>query len=111
MSNERLDPIIHAPSRLRIMTTLTSLHDDEAMSFTKLKKLLGMTNGNLSVHLTKLENAGYVNIEKTFEGRKPATYIAATPQGRQAFEDYLSNLQQLLSPVTGKPEADKGLRA
>lgn len=67
--NEQLDPVIHAPSRLRIMTTLTSLNADESLSFSELKQLLNMTNGNLSVHLTKLEDANYIPISKTFEGK------------------------------------------
>lgn len=103
----QLNPIIHAPSRLRIMTTLTSLNDDESLSFSKLKQLLNMTNGNLSVHLTKLEEAGYVSIDKTFEGRKPATYVSATSAGRNAFATYLHDLQILLKPATDKSEPPK----
>lgn len=67
--SEQLDPVIHAPSRLRIITTLTSLNADESLSFSELKQLLNMTNGNLSVHLTKLEDANYIPISKTFEGK------------------------------------------
>ena len=98
MSDE-LDPLIHATSRLRIMTTLASLNDDMTISFAKLADLLDMTPGNLSVHLTKLEQAGYVRIEKTFEGRKPATYAAITPEGRTAFARYLAALKRLLAPL------------
>ncbi|KAB8287735.1 winged helix-turn-helix domain-containing protein [Bifidobacterium avesanii] len=102
---EELDPLIHATSRLRIMTTLASIDDGASLSFAKLSDLLGMTAGNLSVHLTKLEQAGYVTIEKTFEGRKPATYAAITPAGRKAFDGYLAALKALLAPVQGA-EAD-----
>ncbi|MDF7640128.1 transcriptional regulator [Bifidobacterium sp. ESL0784] len=105
--SEQLNPIIHAPSRLRIMTTLTSLNDDESLSFSKLKQLLKMTNGNLSVHLTKLEEAGYVSIDKTFEGRKPVTYVSVTSAGRSAFATYLHDLQALLKPATGESEPPK----
>ncbi|MDY3125465.1 transcriptional regulator [Bifidobacterium mongoliense] len=96
---DELDPIIHATSRLRIMTTLASVGEGTALSFPRLSELLGMTAGNLSVHLTKLEHAGYVSIEKTFEGRKPVTYAAITPEGRIAFSRYLAALKQLLAPV------------
>lgn len=105
--NEQLNPVIHAPSRLRIMTTLTSLDDDESISFSKLKQLLNMTNGNLSVHLTKLEEAGYVSIDKTFEGRKPVTYVSVTAEGRDAFATYLHDLQVLLKPATGESTPEK----
>ncbi|MDF7665853.1 transcriptional regulator [Bifidobacterium sp. ESL0745] len=105
--SEQLNPVIHAPSRLRIMTTLTSLDDDESLSFSKLKQLLNMTNGNLSVHLTKLEEAGYVSIDKTFEGRKPATYVSVTSAGRDAFATYLHDLQVLLKPATGESAPEK----
>jgi DNA-binding MarR family transcriptional regulator len=98
--SEQLDPVIHAPSRLRIMTTLTSLNEDESLSFSKLKQLLNMTNGNLSVHLTKLEDANYISINKSFEGKKPVTYVTATPTGRAAFNNYLHELRQLLKPLT-----------
>ncbi|WEV64115.1 transcriptional regulator [Bifidobacterium sp. ESL0732] len=105
--SEQLNPVIHAPSRLRIMTTLTSLNDDESISFTKLKQLLNMTNGNLSVHLTKLEEADYVSIDKTFEGRKPVTYVSVTSAGRDAFATYLHDLQALLKPATDKTSSPK----
>ncbi len=69
-----LDPIIHAPARLRIMTTLAeSLDDGDEMTFQKLRSLLDMTAGNLTTHLSKLEDAGYVVIDKAFAGRKPVT--------------------------------------
>ncbi|BDR54620.1 MarR family transcriptional regulator [Bombiscardovia apis] len=91
-----LDPVIHATSRLRIMTVLARIGLGEEISFEKLRQLLDMTAGNLSVHSGKLEQAGYVSISKTFEGRKPATYLTITDQGRAAYRSYLSNLQTLL---------------
>lgn len=97
--NDELDPVIHATSRLRIMTTLASVDEGAALSFPRLSEWLGITAGNLSVHLTKLEHAGYVSIEKTFEGRKPVTYAAMTPEGHTAFRSYLDALQRLLAPA------------
>ncbi|MCI1673556.1 MAG: transcriptional regulator [Bifidobacterium tibiigranuli] len=96
---DELDPVIHAASRLRIMTALAAIGRDSSLSFAKLADLLDMTPGNLSVHLTKLEKAGYVAIEKTFEGRKPATFVAMSEQGRDAFDHYLAALKKLLGPV------------
>jgi DNA-binding MarR family transcriptional regulator len=95
-----LDPVIHATTRLRIMTALDSLAPGDKISFNGLAKQLGLTAGNLSVHLTKLEDAGYVVIEKTYEGRKPATYVAITTKGRAAFEQYVLDLKALLG---GRP--------
>lgn len=92
-----LDPVIHAPARLRIMTTLQeTLAENDEMTFQTLAKHLGMTAGNLTTHLSKLEAAGYVAITKTFEGKKPVTYITLTPEGRGAFRRYRAALITLL---------------
>ena len=91
-----LDPVIHATTRLRLMTALDALDRGDEMSFNALAAALGLTPGNLSVHLGKLEAAGYVAIEKTYQGRKPATYVAMTAAGRAAFERYLADLRALL---------------
>jgi DNA-binding MarR family transcriptional regulator len=91
-----LDPVIHATTRLRIMTALDSLDRGDKIAFNGLAKQLSLTAGNLSVHLTKLEDAGYVVIEKTYEGRKPATYASITTKGSAAFEQYLADLKALL---------------
>lgn len=97
-----LDPVIHAPARLRIMTTLDEglpAADDE-ITFPALQKLLGMTAGNLTTHLAKLEAAGYIGLTKTFTARKPTTYIAITPTGRTAFHAYRRELLDLLGGTT-----------
>ena len=91
-----LDPVIHAATRLRIMTALDALGPGDKMSFNALAGALDLTPGNLSVHLSKLEAAGYVVVEKTYQGRKPATFVAATARGRAAFEQYLADLKALL---------------
>ncbi|GGA66006.1 MarR family transcriptional regulator [Pseudoclavibacter endophyticus] len=94
---DQLDPVIHAPARLRIMTTLDeSLADDDSMTFPRLRELLDMTAGNLTTHLAKLEAAGYVGIEKAFEGRKPVTRISLTLEGRAAFRTYRTTLLDLI---------------
>lgn len=96
MPETELDPVIHAPARLRVVATLAALASGDELSFPKLQKLLGMTAGNLSNHLRKLEDAGYVRVTKTHEGRTPATYLALTTRGRVAFEDYTAALNTLL---------------
>lgn len=96
MTDDDLDPVIHAPARLRVVATLAGLRSGDQIVFTRLQKLLGMTAGNLSTHLRKLEDAGYVVVEKSFEGRKPVTAIALTGAGRRAFEAYAASLEALL---------------
>ncbi len=92
-----LDAIIHQPVRLQIMAALAALPADAQLDFVALRKMLSLTDGNLSVHLRKLEDAGYVVVEKAFVGRKPHTYIAATPAGRQAFAAHVQSLQEILN--------------
>ena len=91
-----LDPVIHAQARLRIMATLAGLPRGDEMVFPRLRELLGMTAGNLSTHLGRLEEAGYVSQSKTFAGRTPATYLALTSKGRAAFEEYTRALRTVL---------------
>lgn len=91
-----LDPVIHAAARLRITAALATLSPDEAISFPRLQELLDMTAGNLSTHLRKLEDAEYVQVTKTHEGRTPVTYLELTKRGRRAFEDYTETLRTLL---------------
>lgn len=97
MTQNALDQVIHAESRLRIMATLAGLPVGDEIAFPKLRAVLGMTAGNLSTHLRKIEDAGYLTQTKTFEGRTPATYLALTPAGRRAFEEYVENLRSVLS--------------
>jgi DNA-binding MarR family transcriptional regulator len=95
-----LDPVIHAAARLRIVTTLATLNPGDAITFTRLAQILGLTDGNLSTHLAKLEEAGYVEITKTFAGKRPVTHAKLTTAGWAAFERYLTNLNQILGTVT-----------
>ena len=89
----RLDDAIHGRLRLGIMAYLM---DAEAADFNELKSVLDATQGNLSVHLRKLEDAGYVEIVKSFSGRKPLTRAHITPAGRTAFAGYLEALSKLV---------------
>ncbi|MEV7692178.1 transcriptional regulator [Microbacterium sp. NPDC089189] len=91
-----LDPVIHAQNRLRITTTLATLEPGESMAFPRMQELLEMTAGNLSTHLRKLEDVGYVDVTKTHQGRTPITYLSLTVTGRRAFEDYTQQLRDLL---------------
>lgn len=91
----RIDDIIHGRVRLGIMALLSGV---ERADFNTLKTRLQATDGNLSVHLRKLEDAGFVAVEKRFEGRKPLTEAAMTPAGRKAFVAYLDALQGLVPP-------------
>ena len=93
---DELDPVIHASARLRITASLAALERGDRISFPRLQELLGMTAGNLSTHLRKLEDAGYVDVDKTFQGRSPVTYLTLSPTGRRAFEDYTAQLRSLL---------------
>ncbi|MEV4137403.1 transcriptional regulator [Dactylosporangium sp. NPDC049742] len=94
-----LDPVIHAQARLRIMAALSGLPAGDRMTFPRLQELLDMTAGNLSVHLTKLEQAGYVDLVKSFRGRTPTTSAALSTRGRVAFDDYTTAVRALLDPT------------
>jgi DNA-binding MarR family transcriptional regulator len=89
----KLDDIIHGRVRLGVMAYLA---DAEAADFTELKTLLDVTQGNLSVHLRKLEEAGYVAIDKSFLDRKPLTRVRMTEAGRKAFAAYLEAIGKLV---------------
>ncbi|MGO1848439.1 transcriptional regulator [Microbacterium sp.] len=94
-----LDPVIHAPVRLRIVTLLASTLPDPAdeLPFVQLQRELDLTAGNLTTHLARLEDAGYVAISKGFHGRKPVTHVALAPAGRLAFATYREELLAMLS--------------
>ncbi len=95
-----LDPVIHAQARLRVMTTLAALPSGDTIAFTRLQQLLEMTAGNLSTHLRKIEDAGYVDVTKTHSGRTPVTYVRLTRAGRRAYEDYLTALREIIGGGT-----------
>jgi DNA-binding MarR family transcriptional regulator len=89
----KIDDVIHGRLRLGIMAYLASA---EVADFNELKAALEATQGNLSVQLRKLEEAGYIAIEKSFLNRKPLTRARLTPSGRQAFKDYLDVIAKLV---------------
>jgi len=91
-----LNETIHQPVRLRIMAALVSLQPSDEVDFTYLRGLLDVTDGNLGAHLRKLEEAGYIAVNKAFVDRKPHTYISATPEGRQVFQEHVTALESIL---------------
>lgn len=91
-----LDPVIHQPVRLRIMASLAALHETESAEFTFLRDLLGVTDGNLGAHVRRLEEEGYLLVEKTFVQRKPRTFIALSDKGRRAYKGHVTALQSIL---------------
>jgi DNA-binding MarR family transcriptional regulator len=97
MTTEELDPLIHVPARLKIVATLAALPDGDALSFTRLQDMIGLTPGNLLIHLRKLEDAGYLLSEKTGNGAASRTTVVLTGQGRAALEAYTAALRELLA--------------
>lgn len=94
-----LDRLIHEPARLLIMSVL---YTAEQADFTYLLTETGLTRGNLSSHLSRLEEAGYITIEKTFRGKVPQTLCSLTAQGKTAFETYRSQLKELSRRLSGE---------
>src|ERR1700683_3407040 len=92
----QLDRLIHEPGRLMIMMVLQGVGEAD---FLYLQRECGLTQGNLSSHLAKLEEAGYVEIEKTFKGKYPLTICRLTTSGREAFETYVRKMRVVSSAV------------
>lgn len=92
-----LDETIHQSTRLRIMTMLVSVPDGDRLAYGFIQDTLGLTGGNLTTHLRKLEDAGHLAITKEVDGSKPRTWVQATPSGLSAFAEYLSNLHKALN--------------
>ena len=95
-SPEPMERIIHERIRLAIVSALSV---NKSMTFNELKKLLGTTDGNLSVHARKLEEAEYIQCDKSFQGRMPKTEFKLTPKGRKALERYLNHMEALINAV------------
>jgi DNA-binding transcriptional ArsR family regulator len=93
VSNPVADSLIHERTRLAIVSSLAVT---DRLSFSELKALLDITDGNLSIHARKLEDAGYVQCEKTFEGRMPKTVYTLTSEGRAALKRYLDHMEKLI---------------
>ena len=96
-----LDRVIHERLRLGIVSALAV---NDALTFNELKRLLRTTDGNLSVHARKLEEADYVACEKTFEGRMPQTTYRLTAAGRRALEKYLAHMEAIIGAVKNERE-------
>lgn len=92
---QKIDDVIHSRIRLAIMAVLATVEEAE---FTFLREKVGATDGNLSVHLKKLEDAKYINVKKSFVSRKPVTHYKLSAAGRKAFEDYIDSLEKLIKP-------------
>jgi len=105
MSDENLrdlaevDRIIHEPARLMLSTILYAVKEAD---FLFLLNESGLTKGNLSSHLNKLEEAGYINIRKIFKDKKPQTLCSMTPKGRSAFEEYRNHFKKIMQKMNGE---------
>ncbi len=95
----KLDRLIHERMRLGIVSALAA---NESLTFNDVKRLLGTTDGNISVHTRKLEEAGYITCKKSFEGRVPKTEYRLTAQGRKALERYLNHMEALIRAMREK---------
>jgi DNA-binding MarR family transcriptional regulator len=91
-----IDQVIHASARLMV---LTHLYVVDSLDYVFLKNQTDLTWGNLATHLNKLEDAGYVQIQKGYDGKKPRTMLRLTDRGRAAFRDYKKNMQQVLDDL------------
>ena len=101
MTDDELDPLIHVPTRLKNVATLAAQPDGDALSFTRLQDIIGLTPGNLIIHLRKLEEAGYIASEKTKNGAAPKTTVTLTSTGRAALGAYTRALRTLLGGLNG----------
>jgi DNA-binding transcriptional ArsR family regulator len=93
-----LDKVIHERMRLGIISALAA---NDKLSFTELKNLLNTSDGNISVHARKLEDAGYVTLQKSFQGRMPLTEYKITASGRKALVRYLDHMEALINAMKG----------
>jgi DNA-binding transcriptional ArsR family regulator len=102
---QRLDRVIHDRTRLAILSALAA---SETLAFNELKAITGTTDGNLSVHARKLEDAGYVHCDKSFAGRVPRTEFRLTTAGRRALEKYLDHMESLIKATRDKKAGATG---
>jgi DNA-binding MarR family transcriptional regulator len=94
--------LIHQPLRLKIMAALNGVAVRESMDFTRLRSVVEATDGNLGAHLSKLEDVGYITIEKDFIDKKPRTRVALTREGRKALAAHVAYLRDILDGVGGQ---------
>jgi DNA-binding MarR family transcriptional regulator len=93
-----VDRLVHEPARLAVMSLLYMV---ESADFVFLMNQTNLTWGNLSAHMSKLEEAGYLAVEKTFKAKRPNTILRLTPQGRAAFQDYVQKMKQVFKDLPG----------
>ncbi len=98
----QLNEIIHQPVRLRIMAALAALEAGSEVDFSYLRDLLEVTDGNLGAHLRKLEEAGFIAVNKTFVNRKPRTFVSITAEGRRIFQEHVTALEAILKNTKEK---------
>jgi len=99
---DEIDYVIHERVRLAIVSALAVTPE---LSFNELKEMLSLTDGNLSAHSRTLEEAGYISVEKTFQGRRPLTTMRLSTKGRKAFQRYLDMLRQVIAQGDSSREA------
>lgn len=95
------DEIIHQSTRLKIMAALNMLDRTAWLEFTRLRDMLKVTDGNLGAHIETLAHAGYVTVEKRFDGKRPQTRLRATSPGRRAFAEHVAYLREILDGTGG----------
>ena len=100
---EDVDDALHQKVRLAIMSVLVGVGE---RTFLQMREALSVSDGNLSTHLTTLERKGFVDIKKSFQGKKPVTSILATDFGKKAFEEYLSALERLVAEARSSQDAN-----
>ena len=91
-----IDRLVHEPARFRVMALLYVI---ESADFTFIMSQIGLTWGNLSAHITKLEEGGYIAVEKGFKGKRPQTMLSLTKQGRKAFQAYRQTMRRVLNEL------------
>lgn len=101
---DEIDPVIHERVRLAIVSALAVAPE---MSFNELKSTLGLSDGNLSAHATSLQKAGYIQIAKTFKGRRPYTTMRLTAVGQEAFRRYVETLRKIIEKGTQTTDEHK----
>lgn len=94
--SRELDDLVHQRVRLGVLAVLA---EADKADFVHLREVLGVTDGNLSRHLSVLEEAGYISLDRTREGNRPRTWVVATREGRQALEDHLASLRQIMNQI------------
>ncbi|HYF64645.1 MAG TPA: transcriptional regulator [Herpetosiphonaceae bacterium] len=94
-----LDRLIHEPARLALLTILSRMHADDRADFVYLRKMIGLTEGNLSGHITKLEEGGLIHIQKQFVNKRPNTQIRLTETGEKAIARYWRTLEHIIGAI------------